>query len=81
MPLTKQEGRTIGLRVRRIEGEDEQAVDIGRIGTIMPPNTYNLAGGTMTVTYDPTESLPIKTDNCCTFFEFEKVAIGVEVHA
>ena len=78
--LTRQESGTIGLRVRRIEGEDEQTEDIGRSGTIMPPTGYNLAGGTFTVTYDATDKLPTKVDNCCSFYEFEKIEEGEASH-
>ncbi|MCR4334194.1 MAG: hypothetical protein NUV47_00455 [Patescibacteria group bacterium] len=73
MPLNKNEARAIGLRVKRIEGEGEQEIDVGRIGTILSPNGYNVVSGSITVKYDSTDLLPEKTDDCCSFFEFEKV--------
>ncbi len=80
MPLSKNEA-SIGLSVQRIKGEGEQKVDIGRVGTIMPPTEYNLASGSIRVKYDPTDLFPIKEDDCCTYFEFEKLELKEEIHA
>lgn len=76
MPLNNQEAKKIGLRVQRIEGTGEQEIDIGRIGIIA---SYNMAMGSIGITYDKTETLPSKTDDICTYFEFEKVETKTEV--
>jgi hypothetical protein len=64
-----------GTVVRRTEGEGEKERDIGRIGTVQKPSSYNAIGGTMTVLYEATETQPQKLDEHCSSFEFEEAQL------